>query len=379
LYLYIKEKFRLFAVVIRDLPYLKLLHPVALQLHMRGIPYILYYWDVNRGEKEYNRASYTNIQKSSPDIIKSASKVVSFTTDEQLYSYLNRDNAYGMISVEIGMWIKWKKLPKSVKTFSIQYLTDSLWSNTVTGLTKAYYTTEFLMRKHHEFHSLKIDSNRDRFVGSPLFDPLSKVSGDNILVLLPNLRKEHVNMSFGNAKNFIRIIEKFAQEGELILKTRQKQWMPKEILGMAKEVASDDKTMYPSKISELFTRCNTVVNFYSSGIFESVYANNYVVNVPIPLKRWDNWDQNKLRSYFESPLYNFIGVVENVEQKSLLDGTWKLSDRPLNCEDRNKWIKKYIGLCPDCPNNGAKNIVDDILRSYPERRRPLPLGRGAKP
>ena len=351
-------------VVIRDLPYLKLLHPICEQLQILGVPYVIYHWDVPRGSKEYNRASLTKITKSSPGVIKGAKKVRAFAKDKQLLNQLKEDKITKLLSVEIWLWAKnylkrFKEL--GIKTHSVLYLTDSLWqkSEAITTMDKVYYGSQYLMKVYHEIAGAKCFKPRDRSIGSPIFDPLSDQSshGKDILVLLPNLRKEHVQVAFGSTARFVRMIEKLAQGGDLVFKTRKKQWLPSEIKPFAKEIIEDGDIMYPPVIADLFRRCYCTVMFFSSGVYECVYAGNYVYNITFPLKRW-GWNKDKMAQYFSTfgpAVYQFPGVVESLSQKQVL-GDWKFEPKHIDTVRRKEWMDRFIGSA-----GGAEAIAKDII------------------
>ena len=352
------------SIIIRDLPYLKILHPVCLELHKLGVEYNLYHWDAPRGEKAYNNASLANIKKSSPEVIKHANKVQVFSNDKQLRQYLLRDKASKLVSVEIALWGKpYTKFFRDhkIRPYSVLYLSDSIWGNSTKEMHKVYYTTKHLMETHHKFSGVQYNKSRDRAFGSPIFDCLAQSSsGDDILVLLPNLRQEHVGISFGSLDNFVKMIAKLSEGGDLIFKSRKKQWLPNEIRQYAKRIVYDGDKMYPSTTSELLKQSCTTVMFYSSGIYECVYAGNYVVNIPFSIKRW-GWDKQKLRQYFsteQNNLYQFDGVVESIGQKEILSDGWKFVPRKIDMTKQSEWIKRFVGVS----KNSAKLIAEDIVR-----------------
>jgi len=355
-------------VVIRDISYLKLSHPICEHLSRLNVPYIIYHWDAYRGSKQYNRASLTNLNKSSPTVIKNAKKVKAFASDKQLLQQLAHDRITKLVSVEIWLWAKSyiKRLKEqNIKTYSVMYLTDSIWQSkeSVVGIDRIYYSTQHTMNVHHDFAQVTYDKQRDRVIGSPIFDPIpnSPSKGKNILVLLPNLRSEHVPVSFGNTSNFVSIIKKLSEAGNLIFKTRKKQWIPNEIKQYSSEIIDDGDIMYPPVSVGLFKKCYTTVMFYSSGIFEAVYGGNYVLNVPLPLKRW-GWSGDKLKQYFSvdnDNLYQFSGVVESVSQKTILQDDWKFNPKQIDPTRRKEWVDRFIG-----PNtiSGAEQIAVDIIK-----------------
>lgn len=351
-------------VVIRDLPYLKLLHPICEQFKERNVPYIIYHWDASRGLKEYNRASLSNLNKSSPDVIRSAKKVKPFSNDKQLLQQLAHDNITKMVSVEVWLWakghVKWLK-ERGIKTYSVLYLSDALWQSNpkcITDIDRTYYTTKHIMDLHHKFLGLK-DTN-GVYLGSPLFDPLQNKpsDGDSILVMLPNgCDAVQVGKFFGSEKRFAKMMDKLASSGNLIFKARRKQWLPKKY---ASEVIFDGDVMYPPVMADLLKRCNTSVIFYSSGIYECVYGGTRVLNITTPL-RW-SWDKKKLLEYFSgapNTLHQFDGVVDTVSQDDFL-GDWKFKPQKVDADRRRAWVDRFVG---SDPADGAYLIANDIIKS----------------
>ncbi|MFA5023412.1 MAG: hypothetical protein WC523_00445 [Patescibacteria group bacterium] len=357
------------AIVVRDLPYLKLLSPIMTELQARHVGYILYYMDCGKQEKEYNRPSLSRITKSSELNVIGAKNIRRFTNDKELRRLMAADHITKMVSVEIWMWArKYLDSLKSlnIKTYSISYLTDSLWQTKqacVNSIYRTYNSTKFLMETKHNFLGLFSENPYSRYIGSPLFDCIKEgpSNGTETLVLLPNIRPEHVGVCFGKPKNFINIIAKIASNDKIIIKTRKKQWMPTEIKEFAKEVIEDGDIMYPTKISSLLDRCCTTVMFYSSGIYESVCGGNYVLNIPLPLGRW-KWQKDMLIKYFstaDNSLYNFNGVVETISPATILSSKWAFEKKCIDRAQRESWMNKYIGA----HYNGTESIVNDILLS----------------
>lgn len=350
-------------VVVRELTYLKVLQPIVEELARIGVSYVLYHFDAPRGDKEYNRATAIGIKKSSSIVIEKAIKVKAFKNDKELLNQLLHDKISKLVSIEIYMWAKdyIKDLKKAgIKTYSIHYLTDSLFYNTsancITSTDRVYYATSYLKDIHLNFLNIPTGSSRDKSLGSPVFDCLGTSTGKDVLVLLPNLRSDHVKSAFGSEDRFTEIIKKLASNNKLIFKTRKKQWLPEKIKKFASEIVVDGDIMHPPIIADLFSKTNITVMFYSSGIYESVYAGQYVVNITMPLTRWP-FNQANLKKYFvDSCLYNFDGVVESVSQDEVLKQDWQLSNK-LNPERRQQWINKYIGNF----SNSTEKIVKDIV------------------
>lgn len=356
-------------IVVRELTYLKVLQPIMEELANINVSYNLYHFDAPISQKEYNRATRERIQLSSKSIMPSAKKVKSFTNDNQLLNQLIHDKITKLVSLEL--WLSFRKLiPKikknKIKLYSLMYLTDSLWqkAEAITSMDRVYYTTKYIMEMQHSFAGVKFDQKRDRCIGSPIFDILSNKpsEGKDVLVLLPNLKVEHAASAFGNNKNFFKIIEKLSIGHNLIFKTRKKQWLPLEIKRFAKEIIYDGDKMYPSAMSEVLKQCYATVMFHSSGIYEAVYAGNYVINIKLPVSRW-KWDKNKMRRYFgEGPnsLYQFDGVVESIDQKTILNNAWIFKPKHTDESQRKIWVKKFIGSEIQC---AAKLIVIDLIKN----------------
>jgi len=80
-----------------------------------------------------------------------------------LNKQLLHDGIKKLVSLEIYLWAKsYIGFLKSnnIKTYSILYLSDSLWVNDkrmVESIDRTYYTTEYLMNTHHEFVGVKYD------------------------------------------------------------------------------------------------------------------------------------------------------------------------------------------------------------------------------
>lgn len=323
--------------------------------------------DIPRGSKEYNRASLKSIQKSSEDIVKAARYIRAFKSNDDLLKQMVRDKIKKLVSLEIGLSMRDKIndiKDKDIRMYSVQNLTDAMWQKDpaiINLMDRVYYSSVHTMTRHHTFAGVKYNSQRDH-VASPLYDILDSTSNKNILVLLPNLLTDQVNPSFGNANNFFKIIKNLSKSGNLIFKTRKKQWFPEQIKQYAQEIVYDGAIMYPSALSNILKKVDIVVMFYSSGLYECIYAGKYIVNIELPvLKRW-RWPKKYLSEYFakdEGSLYNFKGVIETVEQGQAMSDTWRIQHN-LDTKSSNLWLDKYIGKLP---KSNTKFIVNNIVSS----------------
>ena len=355
-------------IVVRELTFLKVLHPIMEELHQAKVPYVLYHFDAPRGDKEYNRATLAKLKLSSPTVVSNAAKVKAFANDGQLRKQFVHDKITKLVSLEVYLWAKTyiDELKKNgIKIYNILYLTDSLWNSDIKNITtsdRVYYSSYYLMNFHLNLLGLKLDPGRDRWLGSPTYDSMKTYDdrhSEGILVLLPNLRAEHVEVAFGGKKNFIKIMDNIVRGNEknLVFKTRKKQWLPAELRNYGAKIIDDGDVMYPPAIVDAFNNCHCVVMFYSSGIYESMYAGKYVVNIPLNLKRW-SWDKKKMKDYFESPVYDYKGAVWNLSQEEAASKDFVFRPPKVDGISQEDWLSKYIGMAPV---NSSKMIVEDIL------------------
>lgn len=350
-------------VDLRELTYLKTFDPICKYFIEHNVPYNVYYYDVGRGPKEYNRASPKNINLSSPHVIANAKVARKYSSNAELFNHFRKDGVKKFVGLELFMSysdILENLRACGIKTYSVLYLSDSMWtmkSAAYNSIDRIYFTSKFLMDKALEYSGSKYNKSKHLFLGSPLFDQLKDIKEqDSLLVMLPNISQADVHSGFGSANNFITIMKNLGANNELIYKTRTKQWLPNEIKPLAKEIIVDGSKMYPSAIVDAFNKCNKIVMFGSSGIYEAVATGKSVINIPIPVSRW-RWDQNKLRNYFiDSKLYNYSGAVLNLEQADILKGPVDFGE--FTKKDNKAWIEKFIGKFD---TNGANNIAKSII------------------
>jgi len=253
----------------------------------------------------------------------------------------------------------------NVKIYSINYLTDSIWSNDYSRISSAhrtFYTVEHLRKFHFEIMNKPINDILTKCFGSPLLDQVKNISkGDETLVLLPNIRAGNVPKVFGNEKRFTKIISNIHNKsGKLLFKTRKKQWLPPSIKAFAKEIIYDGDIMYPSALSKALERSKVAVTFCSSGIYEVVYSGAYAVNIMVTKKQW-RWDRNFLNKYFSNnpgSLYNYPGAVASVGVNDAVEGNFSLNGA--NELERQKWIQKFIS---NVPEDSAEAIANEIIKS----------------
>ena len=354
------------AIDIREITSLKLLQPICLYFLKKKIPYIITHYDVSRGEKEYNRATVKKINKSSNAMVAGAKKILAYGNDSGLIKIIKNNGIKKFVSIEV--FLCYNKIIKSlksmgVKIYSLQYFTDSVWTATPSYYKKidsVHFSSKFLMEKSLEYSGAQFDKNRHKFFGSPIYDQLKDVgSDDNILVMLPNIREDHVKRFFKHQDRFMKIIDGLEKKGNLIFKTRRKQWLPAELKKrFSKNIIFDSDCMYPSSIVDALSRCNTVALFYSSSVYEAAMANKYIINIEAPLV-YRNFNVKTLEEYYskeEGSLYNFSGVVETVSQNDIIDGNFSV--RLIDDVRLLEWKNEFMG---NCGFNSYGLIAKDIL------------------
>lgn len=355
-------------VVVRELTFLKVLHPIMEELHKAGAPYVLYHFDAPRGDKEYNRATLAKLKLSSPEVVARAIKVKAFGSDSQLRKQFIHDKITKLVSLEVYLWAKNyinELKENNIKIYNILYLTDSLWTSdpkNITACDRVYYSSKYLMELHLSMLGLKINHNRDKWLGSPAYDPIKpndNFTRPGLLVLLPNLRAEHVQSAFGGKDNFLRIMDNICKGNEkhLVFKTRKKQWMPDDLKKYGASIVDDGDVMYPPAIAKAFNECHCVVMFYSSGIYECMVAGKHVINIPLNLKRWSH-DKSKMKEYFESNIYDFDNAVRSISQEEAKSPDFQLTLPKPDGLAQEDWLSKYVGMTPP---NCSKAIVEDII------------------
>lgn len=349
-------------VVIREINFLKVLTPIIRELHSAGKPYILYHMVSPRPGKEYAVPTKDRLVNFAPDIVKNAHKVIEFKNDNHLLKKVIKDKVLKFISLEV--WLCFKPIlsglkKNNIKLYSVQYLTDSILqpSEAITSMDRVYYISEHIMKMQLEFSGTKFNPKRDRCLGTPSFSSLREnKGGGDILVLTPNIRVEHIGSTFGNKDRFLKIFSKLADGGDLIFKTRRKQWLPQEVKKYAKTIVDDSKQIYPPATTELFEKCYMTVMFNSTGIYEAVCANNRVLNINLRSLSFLGWKEPKKTIFFES--YNFDGVSESINQNPILRDGWKFVPKKIDKERRKIWMQKFIGKTIE---NSERLIAEDII------------------
>lgn len=157
-------------IVVREMTYFKILSPIIFELQRRGIKFNFYYMDNYKGSKEYIRPTLAKIKAACPEVLKGTLYIKKVESDGQLLKYLVKDGVKKLVSVEIWMWARSyiKSLTRfGIKTYSILYLSDSLWqssSQCISNIDKTYYSARHLINTHHSFLHRPIDNNRTMFL-----------------------------------------------------------------------------------------------------------------------------------------------------------------------------------------------------------------------
>ncbi len=357
-------------IVIGGCSELKFLYPIILNLQDRKVDFILYNNDEYRGHKEYDRSKLSNLIYYAPGI-GNVSKVRPFTNSkEDLLRLIKEDNIKKLIIIEATLTIPELLCELhdtfNIEVYSVNYFVDSMLKIDfhLNGFIKAkYHMAERIAEEHVKYNNIEIDPNIDKFIGSPAYDPIDpEASGKHMLMLLPNIR-HNTSDRVGGEKIFRSIVEKFIHP-DMIFKSRKKHWTPPRVQKtiksrLGKDICYDHTPMYPPVISKLLNGSHLSVIFRSSAIYECVYAGNYVINVEMDVTPYAKDTRLQLRSYLNSDIYNFDGVVESWSMTEVIKKDWKFSPKKINEDRRKEWIEKNIGKCAQ--PNGVANIVDDIL------------------
>jgi hypothetical protein len=344
------------------------LHPIINKFVDKNIPYAIFSYNGSRSGKEYNRPTTNRLQKAVPTIMAKANKIATFNNDTKLLNLLMKYKCDKVVVIEFPLAhksISLKTKQKGIKVYSINYLTDSIWNgdySRVLNTHRTFYTAEYLRKFHFGVLGKPVDDVLTKCLGSPLLDQVKDIAnGEETLVLLPNIRANHVSKVFGNEKRFTKIISNiYNKSGKLLFKTRKKQWLPPSVKTFAKEIIYDGDIMYPSALSKALARSKTVITFCSSGIYEVIYSGAYAVNIMVTKKQW-RWNKGLLNKYFSNnpgDLYNYPGAVASVSVNDAINGNFSLEGA--NEQERQKWIKKFIS---DIPKDSAEAIADEIIKS----------------
>ena len=347
--------------VVRELTYLKALQPIIQAAQARGIDHIVYHMDRHMGAKEYNRPTTERMLRSFGGTV----RLSAFQTDQELKEQVLRDRIDCFVSIEVGLFKQafgsfWHD--HGIRVCSIAYLTDTLWqpSNMLDGLDRFYYTSKYLMELYHRFSGAHYNPARDRCLGSPLFDGLCNVRNDQAtatLTLLPSIYAGEIEAFFGSTERFIGVLKSFGHNQ--IFKTRQKHCIPEQARQFSPThsiLLDDPNQVYPPVTTRLFGGTHTTVLFYSSGVYEAVCANQYVVNVRMPTDAW-GWSKSNMLEYFGGSAYNSGGVVQSVDQDELLSGRVVLGK--LDQTARKEWLARHTD---NADSNSSELILEDILK-----------------
>lgn len=348
------------AFVINEITFLKLLTPIILYFVNNKIPYVLYHRSKCPG-KPYNSANAVALKKSNLLLFNSAKITREYTNHKSLAGFCSTDKVKKFVSVETAMVFRnciGGLKAKGIKLYDVRYLTDSMWQKNkslITTMDKIYYPAKYIMEFTHKVSGVRYNSERDKLFGSPLFDCIGENSGEKELVLLANIRREHVPILFGDDKKYAKLIGNIIND-KSIVKSRKKQYFPQKLMSKDFVVSYDGPVQYPTDISLLLRQTNRSFMFYSSGVFESVVGGNYVYNVQLPFSMW-RWEKGLLTEYFvKSGMYNFEGVSESHVIKKVVEGGLDFGKK-IDLGRRKQWVDKFVGPLGISANKIAKDIL----------------------
>ena len=341
----------------------RIILPIIEELNKLGQECVLYHkynpnWR-NSGKKSSSHLTSQKIKRMLEVADLNVKKIVSWEKREALYKALKTCNISKLIGVDIGGWqsdLCDKNI--DIKTYSISYLVDFLWSPN-NYPTRVYHTTEYIMRFQQNLKKILYNSDRDKCLGSPLFDKHKfDVKNRDITILLPSWREKQIKTAFGNKIGlYPELIKKIIQtntddDNYFVFKTRAKHWVPSGVLDLADEIIIDNYPLYIQETSNCFDRSYTTIMFNSTGIFEAVLSGNFIINIPI------KWQKSPFFDDRGDGLYSFDGVVQSLSLPKILSGKQKVEPKHIDATAQKQWIEKFVG---DIPVNSAEAITLDIL------------------
>ena len=342
-------------VCIDGLSQLKVLIPVVNLLVEKANVFLIHYTGVT--QKGYDLPTIKKLNAVIPSDIKNLKAMVSYNNKSQISTIANKYKLNKIISVESSIVMKESLnslYSKKIKIYSLQYLTDSMWSFGAhyNKIHRIYFPTQFIMDCCHKFNSIN-KNNSALMLGSPIFDDLNMSNqSDSGLLLLPNIRSEHIGLSFKNRQELEKIVGNITLNNDILTKSRKKQWSSDVIKKYCDPIIYDED---PFVLPKLIGRTKTTILFSSSGIYEAIIGGNYVYNISLSYKMFRHNKKN-MKEYFDE-IYNFKGVVETVSISDALNKTNWVKDIDLNA--RKKWLERFVGD----HTNSAKKIAKDILNS----------------
>jgi hypothetical protein len=148
----------------------------------------------------------------------------------------------------------------------------------------------------------------------------------------------------------------------LVVKGREKNPIPSYIRKMADYVFID-KSFYPFTTLELMYIADLSIGYWTMGIIESVMAGApSICLVPKKGHIWPECEDNDFGEEFtakDSGFYNFENVVynEDVTEFSSNFGQKTFADYKICCQDREKFIEKFLGYSDF---NACERIYKDL-------------------
>jgi len=355
-------------IILRGMSELKVLQPIMEYLCHLKVQYFLFVPTERHGsvKKRYNVLSVDRINMSSRKTLDGAEKTITFNDLFEVVPKIEDLEIEKLLMVEAPRFRKFlSSVGKTCRIYSISYFSDSCFKKKnrmcVDDIRKIYHTTSHCMRMFHKFYDMEFDQNRDMLLGSPLFDCLPRSNSKNgIILFAPNLYEQNLPATFGTPNKMARLIRKIMREGSdsIIIKSRWKQYLPKRTKNEFRNVIYyDGGIMYPTVSSKLFAKSSISMMFYSSTIYEAIFAGQYVINCHINFGRWKTHE--KVRDYM-TPLYkNVDGLIENITMNTIANRQLSFKNKQADPQKAQEWIENFI--MPEIITDSYKRIVDDFL------------------
>ena len=347
--------------IIRGLTYFKALAPIINELkNNHNLQPIIFYY-CGETTKIYDVAQLHLFPKQLSKV-----KSISFKNDKQLIKKIEKEKIKWLVGIilptkESSILDDLKRL--NVKTCSIPNFTDGFWTNRVNANDiKKVNIMGYMSNYAIDFHRKYLKGFSDKnclVVGQPMLDAAkNKATKPYVLIMLPNIRKEHYKSCFGGIKNFNCIINNVAKEAKnrnllLVAKSRKKQWHPKEINSLFDKIVYD-KTYYPSTTFNLMSKSERVICFNSSSVFESLACKRFCINIHMNLNYSIGSKSRGFKSYYKEKIYNHPGVVKTIIGNNELIGVF---NEGFEAKLAKKYEKKYCKL-----GNASKDIIEEIVK-----------------
>jgi len=333
---------------------MRIFGPIAKQINALGADYVVFLPEKLRGHPY--EASVEKVSAGHPNFLSKARDVRTFGHE------CNLDGISKIFTVGISFlsedFINRVK-EKEIKLFNLLYFTEALVTRRNRQILcpdRVYYPSKYIRDLTLEHFGIEPNRKRDRLFGMPFFENIEfksnscKLSGDKVIILVPSLKKRHqLSDAFDKkVKILSRFVSRVAKKSEIIVKTREKIYIPPPIIKLASSIILDDVS-----VNDMLKISRNVIMFYSNGIYEYVLGGANIINVPMVIK-----DKSGYFGYQKQSLFNWPTVVRHLSwaETRTFD---KFKTSRFRDGEKKKWIEKFIGL--KYYKNISRRIAEDIL------------------